>query len=106
MGKKEIYGRLCLSWGGNVILPLEQAHKVQAILAQYGVGFGEAYRPDAPNIKYLMDYKVPDVVVTEQPSQDCTGLTSQQISDWENSVRHAEGDTFLTPQEFIAIKGE
>lgn len=104
--KKEVYGRLSLSWGGNVVLPLEQAHKVQAILAQYGVGIGDAYRPDEPNIKYIMDYKTPDVTVTSFPDYDCTGLTPQQISDWEQSVRDSQGDTFLSPQQFIAIRGE
>lgn len=104
--KKEVYGRLSLSWGGNVLLPLEQAHKLQAILAQYGVGIGDAYRPDLPNVKYTLDYKVPDVTVTSFPEYDCTGMTPKQIAEWEETVRHSEGDTFLPPQQFIAIQGE
>lgn len=104
--KKEVYGRLSLSWGGNVVLPLEQAHKVQAILAQYGVGIGEAYRSGDPNIKYIMSYTVPDVTVASFPEYDCTGMTPKQISEWEETVRHAEGDTFLSPQQFVAIQGE
>jgi len=103
---KDVYGGLGLSWGGNVILPLEQAHKVQEIFARYAVGFGDAYRPDEPNIKYVKDYGVPDVCVTEYPAYDCTGMTAKQIEEWEQAVRHSEGNTFLTPQEFMAMRSD
>lgn len=104
--KKEVYGKISLSWAGNVILPLEQAHKVQAILAQYGVGIGEAYRPDAPNIKYIMEYKTPDVNVIPFPEYDCTGMTPKQTSEWEETVRDSTDGTFLSPQQFVAMQGE
>lgn len=104
--KKEVYGRLNLSWSGNVMLPLEQAHKVQAILAQYGIGFGEAYRSDIPNVKYRMDYKVSDVCIAELPKYDCTGMTDRQRNDWEQMVRDSADESFLSPQEFMALRGE
>ena len=103
---KEVYGRLNLSWSGNVMLPLEQAHKVQAILAQYGIGFGEAYRSDIPNVKYRMDYKVSDVCIVELPKYDCTGMTDRQRNDWEQMVRDSADESFLSPQEFMALRGE
>lgn len=106
MSKKEVYGRVNFSWAGNVILPLEQAHKVQEILARYAVGFGEAYRPDIPNIKYLMEYTVPDVTITDLPKYDCTGLTTKQRNDWEQAVRDSADTTFLSPQEFVALQGD
>lgn len=106
MDKKQVYGRLNLSWSGNTVLPLEQAHKVQAILAQYAVGFGEAYRPDVPNVQYLVDYSPPDVSITVLPVVDARGLTHNQRQAWEQSVRDSEGDTFLSPQEFVALSGE
>lgn len=103
---KEVYGKISLSWSGNVLLPLEQAHKVQQILAQYGVGFGEAYRSDIPNIRYIMEYKVPDVTVSALPTYDCTALTDDQRRDWEESVRTSADESFFTPQEFVALRGE
>ena len=103
---KEVYGRLNLSWSGNTVLPLEQAHKVQEILAKYAVGLGEAYRPDSPNIPYIVEYSPPDVSITVMPVLDARGMTYGQRQEWEQSVREAEGDTFLTPQEFLALRGE
>ena len=103
---KDVYARVNFSWGGNVILPIEEAHKIQAILARYAIGFGEAYRPDVPNVPYVMAYSVPDVSFTELPKYDCTGLTSTQRNDWEQSVRDSEGNTFLSPQEFIALRSD
>lgn len=104
--KKEVWGRLNLSWGGNVLLPLEQAHKVQAILAQYAVGFGDAYRPNEPNIRYMTNYSIPEVGVLPLPDCDCRELTPKQVSEWEEMVRNSEGNTFLTPQQYIAIQGD
>lgn len=103
---KEVYGRLNLSWAGNVILPLEQAHKVQALLAQYGIGLGEAYRPDIPNVQYCMVYKVSDVCIMELPKYDCTGMTDRQRNDWEQMVRDSADETFLSPQEFVALRSD
>lgn len=104
--KKEVYGRVNLSWCGNALLPLEQAHKVQAILAQYAVGYGDAYRPNDTNIKYITNYNVPDVVVTPLPEYDCSAFTPKQIAEWEEAVRNSEGDTYLTPQQFVAMQGD
>lgn len=103
---KDVYARVNFSWAGNVILPLEQAHKVQEILAKHAIGFGEAYRSDIPNVKYTMEYTVPDVSITELPKFDCTGLTNAQRSDWEQAVRDSADESFLTPQEFVALRGD
>lgn len=103
---RDVYGKLNLSWSRNVILPIEQAHKVQAILAQYGVGLGEAYRPDIPNVMYMMEYTVPDVSVIEPPKYDCQGMTDKQRRDWEESVRDSADDSFLSPQEFVALRSD
>lgn len=103
---KDVYCKLNLSWSSNVMLPIEQAHKLQAILAQYGVGFGEAYRPDIPNVKYVMAYTVPDVTVVDYPQYDCRGMTDKQRRDWEESVRDSADESFLTPQEFVALRSD
>ena len=103
---KDVYGRVNFSWAGNVILPIEEAHKVQAILARYAIGFSEAYRSDMPNVKYMVDYSVPDVSITELPKYDCTGMTNAQRNDWEQSVRDSADESFLSPQEFLALRGE
>lgn len=106
MSKKDVYARVNFSWAGNVILPIEEAHKVQAILARHAIGFSEAYRPDRPNVQYMVEYSVPDVSITTLPKYDCTGMTSTQRTDWEQAVRDAEDNTFLSPQEYVALQGE
>ena len=103
---KDVYARVNFSWAGNVILPIEEAHKIQAILARHAIGFGEAYRSDIPNVRYRMEYSVPDVSVTELPKYDCTGLTSTQRNDWEQSIRDSADESFLSPQEFVALRSD
>lgn len=102
---RDVYGLLSLGYT-NVILPLEQAHKVQEILAKYAKGSDAAYRAESANVKYIMEYNAPDVAVIDLPKYDCTGMTPQQRLDWAQSVRDSEGDNFLSPQEFIALRSE
>lgn len=103
---KEVLGSINFGYSTRVILPIEEAHKIQAILARYATGVSSAYRPTEPNISYVEDYSVPSVEVLETPQFDCRGLTPKQKQAWAESVRDSEGDTFLSPQEFVALRGE
>jgi len=106
MSKKEVLGSINFGYSTRVILPIEEAHKIQAILARYATGVSSAYRPTEPNISYVEEYSVPSVDVLETPQFDCRGLTPKQKQSWAESVRDAEGDTFLSPQEFVALQGD
>lgn len=103
---KIVYGKLNLSWGPNVLLPLEEAHKVQAILAKHARGYSEGYRAAAANISYLEDYKVPAVDVVGEPQHDCTGLSHQQKSDWLEMIRESIEPQVMDPVMFTKIRGE
>ncbi len=103
---KAIYGKLQLSWGPNVILPLEEAHKIQAILAKHARGYSEGYRSGAPNISYLEDYKAPAVEVVGDPQYDCTGLSAQQKSDWLDMIRESVEPEVMAPAMFTKLRGE
>ena len=106
MSKKEVLGSINFGYSTRVILPLEEAHKVQAILAKYALGVGSIYLNNGPSPTYLDDYSNPSVDVLDAPQFDCRDLTQKQKSEWIASIRDAEGDTFLTPQEFVALQGD
>ena len=103
---KEALGSINFGYSTRVLLPLEEAHKIQAILAKYAVGVGSAYRASGPNCAYLEDYSVPAVDVLELPKYDCRDLTPEQRAKWVELVRDSDGGDVLTPQEFTAIRGE
>ena len=106
MSKKEALGSINFGYCTRVILPLEEAHKIQAILAKYAQGVGTAYCPAGPSIAYLDGYSVPGVDVLEMPKYDCRGLTPEQKGKWVDMVRESDGGDVLTPQEFVAIRGD
>lgn len=105
--KKELYGRLNIGWGGNILLPLEEAHKIQSILAKHAHGFGAVYNPNNRSLTYVTDYTVPDVSAIEFPKYDACGLTAAQIQLWSDAVSNDNGDgtDVISPRDFIAIRG-
>ena len=106
MSKKEALGSINFGYSTRVLLPLEEAHKIQAILAKYALGVGSAYRASGPSPSYLDEYSVPGVDVLEMPKYDCRGLTPEQKGKWTDLVRDSDGGDVLTPQEFLAIRGD
>ena len=103
---KDALGSINFGYSSRVILPLEEAHKIQAILAKYAQGVGSAYRSTGPSPTYLDEYAVPAVDILEMPKYDCRGLTPEQKGKWTDLVRDSDGGDVLTPQEFLAIRGE
>ena len=106
MSKKEVLGSINFGYCTRVMLPLEEAQKIQAILAKYAQGVGSAYRASGPSPSYLDEYSVPGVDVLEMPKYDCRGLTPPQKAAWIDMVRESDGGDVLTPQEFLAIRGD
>ena len=108
MSKKEVYGLVKVSYDTGWLLPIEEAHKVQAILARHGVKLEEAWRKGQyPNVKFIRDLEVPDVSVATLPEHDARGLTNQQISKWQESFREAEDEhlVVMNPKDFAALTG-
>ena len=106
MSKKEVYGSINFGYGTRVLLPLEEAHKIQAILAKYATGISTAYRAQGPSPAYIEDYEAPSVDVLEQPRLDCRGMTHQQKLAWANAIKDSTDDSYLTPQEYVALTGD
>lgn len=107
MSKKEVYGFISLNYSEGWLLPLEEAHKVQAILAKHAIKVEGAWRKgSAGNVGYMRDTEVPDVKVKSMPEYDARGLTNKQIQEWREAIQDAEGEVVIQPKEFIAIKGE
>lgn len=103
---KEVYGYVKLDYNSGWILPLEEAHKVQAILAKHAIKVETAWRKgSAGNIAFVQDIDVPDVKVKAMPEYDARGLTAKQIIDWREAIQDAEGDAVIQPKDFIAIVG-
>ena len=103
MKAKDVYGKI--NFYGTVLLPLEEAHKIQAILAKYGQGLERVYRPEAEDIHYLRDCGTPSVeVVSEVPTITTYGLTGKQVREWVDAVSASTGEEYLTPQEFISMR--
>ena len=106
---KEVYGYVKLDYNSGWILPLEEAHKVQAILARHGIKLEEAWRKGPyPNIKYIKDLEIPEVSVIPLPECDARGLDNKQIQKWQESFREVEDENIVVikPQDFATIVGD
>ena len=106
MSKREMYGSINFGYATRVLLPLEEAHKIQAILAKHATGVSMAYRSKGVSPAYYDDYAIPSVDVMEPPRFDCRGMTQNQKLIWADTIKNSEGDNILTPQECIALHGD
>ena len=109
MKPREVMGTIYLS--GQVMLPLEEAHKIQAILAKYAVGTNYVYRGGGgatggkyDSVYFMERYDVPYVQVDKgEPKFDLRELTVEQQSAWIDMVRNSVGNDFLSPQDFVKL---
>lgn len=92
----------------TVLVPLEIAHQIQALLAQHAVKYNCMYRGREASVVYITDYEVPSVSVVSKdaPIYDAMGLTREQVDAWYMSVRDGEGPTVIEPKQFTAIAGD
>ena len=105
--KKDIYAQLNLGWGSNtVLLPLKDAHEIQAILARSAMGYNYVYRTNHADVYYVEDYAVPDVKVVVVPEMSLQGIDPKKKTAWSEMVRDCETGTFLSPQEWLALTGD
>lgn len=103
---KQIYGSLTMGWGTQIVLPLEEAHKVQAILARHAIAVESAYRPTLPNVAYIAELEVPAVVVLDLPIHDGCGLSREVLNAWKEMVKNTEDGPVMDPQVFAKLTGE
>ena len=104
MKPREVMGTIYLS--GQVMLPLEEAHKIQAILAKYAVSTNYVYRGggNAYNVHYIDHYDVPYVQVDKgEHTFDLRGFKDEDKSAWIDMVRNSTGGDFLSPEAYVKL---
>lgn len=104
--KKEVYGRIDMT--GSFILPLEEAHKIQLILAKHGELMGSIWRSNEKGgaVAYLLNCTQPAVEVVDLPAISAKELDYRQLSDWREMVGNSEGSDFLSPKDFVKLSEE
>lgn len=105
---RQVLGMIELGYGSRVALPLEEAHKIQAILAKHAVGVERAHTKDYSAVMYMADFKTPDVsVISDDALMDTRGLTAQQIKRWLDMIKDMDTlGTLVDPHTFATIYGE
>lgn len=104
---KNVLGYIEFGWEAKFILPLEEAQKIQSILARHAVSVGTAHDKNYSRIEYMVDCDVPAVLVRKElPVMDARGLTKAQIRRWSETIQKGETTEVIDPKTFTAIYGE
>lgn len=93
----------------DLIMPLEVAHKIQALLAEHATKVDSIYgaKVGTKALNVVVEYDVSAVKVwREEVDFDATGIDSTSYTQWQDSIRQREpGDSVMSPQDFAKIKG-
>jgi hypothetical protein len=105
---KQVMGVIEFDWSTRVLLPLEEAHKIQAILAKHAVSIERAYDSENNLVLYMAEFAVPAVQARKDDIQwDARGLSKEQARRWVDAVKEMPPNgTIIDPQSFAAIYGE
>lgn len=96
--KETIYGSIQTTYE-NIILPLEEAHKLQAILAK-AKRLDTLWRSNKPEVACLMDYDVPAVLVKKVlPEQDARGVPREIYHEWREAIQAPDA-----AEEYMGIR--
>ncbi len=98
-----------LGYISKVMLPIEEAHRIQAILARHAVKYDTIWNSDR-SIHYLQDYEVPEVMVVARPPDfDAQGLDAKIVRDWSNAISKSSDDkdaVIMDPHTFAKLAGD
>ena len=101
--KKEVYGSIRFSYD-TLVMPLEVAHKVQALLAEHAVKVDQIYAK--PYVFCTRPWEMSAVEVTKAPDFDCTDMNSKDYETWATAVREREeGAPIMDPKDFALLRG-
>lgn len=106
---KQPMGLINFGWGSTtVLLPLEEAHKIQTILAKHAISVERAYDNESNSVPYLAEYSTPEVqVYKDRVEWDTRGLTHKQTRRWVEAVKEMPANgTIIDPHSFAVIHGE
>ena len=105
---KKLMGKISFGYS-DLVMPLEVAHKIQALLAEHADKIETQYPANsrAGAVNALKDYEVGSVEVVNRIDFDARGVSAEDFSAWAAAIRdRGEGDVVMSPQDFAKIKGE
>lgn len=99
----KLYGSITFNYD-TVVLPLEDAHKIQVLLAQ-AQKIDTIWRSGRGNIDVVRDYTPPAVSIqTVFPVQDARGIPSKVFDQWKDSVTDSSaGEEYMGIKEFYEL---
>lgn len=104
----KLLGKIRLGYD-DVVLPLEVAHKIQALLAEHATELDSVWGTQVnKSLFVLCDYEVGAVeILNTPPDFDARGVSATDYSAWQAAIRERqEGDEVMSPQDFAKIRGE
>lgn len=105
---KKLMGKISFGYS-DLAMPLEVAHKIQALLAEHAQRIEMQYPANhrAGTISVLREHEVGSVEVVKDITFDARGVDNETYTAWASAIRdREEGDTVMSPQDFAKIKGE
>lgn len=104
---KEVFGSLEFTYS-TLVMPLEVAQQVQALLAKHAIKVDGIYCGSRnPPIYAEVAYEVSPVSVAKKPDFDCKGINPSVLNEWRNIVADREaGAPVMDPHDFEKLKGE
>jgi hypothetical protein len=105
--KKEVYGSMTFSYF-TLAMPLDVAHKVQALLAEHAVMVESIYcKHNGPPVYCIRPWGMSAVSVVKAPDYDCEGMDEEDFREWSGAVRERpEGAPIMDPNEFALLRKE
>lgn len=106
--KTELLGKIRLGYD-DIVLPLEVAHKLQALLAEHATKLDSVWGSQVKKSLYVLcDYEVGAVeILKNTPDFDARGVSIADYSGWQAAIRERqEGDEVIDPKDFAILRGE
>jgi hypothetical protein len=103
--KKEIYGAMTFSYA-TLTMPLDVAHKVQALLAEHALKVESIYCGQRnPPVRCVRPWEMGPVEVSKTPDFDCESMNDADFNVWSAAVRERpEGAPIMEPNEFALLR--
>ena len=104
---KKVLGKLSFTYC-DLVMPLEVAHKIQALLAEHAVRVDSIYCGGRnPEVCVEIDYDITDVSIAKPFDFDCKGIKPKTLAEWRQIVSDREtGAPIMDPHDFANIRGE
>jgi len=105
--KKEVYGAMTFNYY-TLVMPLDVAHKVQALLAEHAVRIDSVYCGQRnPPVQCVRPWGMGPVELSKTPDFDCESMNEVDFREWSDAVRERpEGAPIMEPNEFALLRKE